>query len=123
MSNFFYISKLAMRLEDGSIKELPYKSASDFSYGSNFTIVGDAYYYYQGAINRKGEELIPVKYIKLDRLLKDYRNIIDVIDNRFVIGEKNGKYGAVDLEEMKKIFEMEYDAEEIVKKISEYNEP
>lgn len=100
MPEFFTVSLLFLRLDDGTKKQLPYTYATAFQPTGNFSIVGNKDFPERGAINIEGKEIIAVRYIGLEELLRGYDKIIDVIDNQLVIGEKKGKYGAADIKKM-----------------------
>ncbi|MGN1297560.1 MAG: hypothetical protein ACI4VH_03930 [Clostridia bacterium] len=113
MSKIIQITKLAIRLDTGTVKELPYEYVYDF-HGGNFAGVGKDGL--EGAINSKGEEFVPVKYPKgLLTFLFNYDNIIEVIGDLAII-QKN-KYGVVDLSKREEILPPEFEGKEILKEI------
>lgn len=117
MSEIIQITKLAIRLDTGTVKELPYEYVYDF-HGGNFAGVGKDGL--EGAINSKGEEFVPVKYPKgLLTFLFNYDNIIEVIGDLASI-ERNGKYGVVDLSKREEILPPEFEGKEILKEIDKF---
>ena len=63
MPKIFFITKVAVRLDNGDIKELPRGCyAYEFYSQCNYTIIGYKNKGLQGAINREGDVIIPIKY-------------------------------------------------------------
>lgn len=102
MPEIIEVFRLAVRLEDGTVIDLPgYNYAYDFS--GNFAVVGKNNS--EGAINEKGEEIIPVKYYNLAKLLFGYYKIEKYISDKdiaIVLG-KDG-YEAINLVTREKFF-------------------
>lgn len=122
MPKIFQITKFAVRRDDGSVKELPYGCyAVEFYSKCNYTIIGYKSKALQGAIDRNGNIIIPIKHSeKLERILFNYNTIIKVIDERYVITERNGKYDIIDLEKMQVIYSALPDIKDVIKKLEEY---
>lgn len=121
MPKIFFITKVAVRLDNGDIKELPRGCyAYEFYSKNNYTIIGYKNKALQGAIDKKGNIIIPVKFSeKLEKLLFNYNTIIKVIDERYVITEKNGKYDIIDLTKMQVIYSALSDVTEVTKKLED----
>lgn len=116
MSKIIQITKLAIRLDTGTVKELPYEYVYDFN--GNFAGVGKDGL--EGAINSQGEEFIPVKYPKgLATFLHQYNNIIEVIGDLAII-EKNEKYGVVDLSKREEMLPPEFEGKDLLKEIDKF---
>lgn len=122
MPKIFAITKFAVRRDDGSIKELPYGCyAYEFYSKCNYTIIGYKNKNLQGAIDREGNVIIPIKFSeKLESLLFNYNTIVKVIDERYVITENNGKYDILDLDKMQVTYSALTSKTEVIKKLEEY---
>lgn len=125
MPKIFAITKFAVRRDDGSIKELPRGCyAYEFYSKCNYTIIGYKREELQGAIDREGNIIIPIKYSeKLEKLLFNYNTIIRVIDEKYVIAENNEKYDILDLAKMRVIHSALTDMKEVIKKLEGYDKP
>lgn len=122
MPKIFAITKFAVRRDDGTVKELPYGCyAYEFYSKCNYTIIGYKKKALQGAIDEKGNIIIPIKYSeKLESLLFNYNTIVKVIDERYVITENNGKYDILDLDKMQVTYSALTSKTEVIKKLEEY---
>lgn len=121
MSKIFQITTFAVRRDDGTVKELPYGCyAVEFYSKSNYTIIGFSKKNLQGAIDRDGNIIIPIKFSeKLEKILFNYNIIVKVIEERYVITERNEKYDIIDLEKMQVIYSSLPDIKEVVKKLDD----
>lgn len=115
------ITKYAVLRDDGTKKELPHGCyAYEFYSKSNYTIIGYKNKALQGAIDEKGNIIIPIKYSeKLEKLLFNYNTIIKVIDERYVITEKKEKYDILDLTKMSVIYSALPDMTNVIKKLED----
>ena len=102
MPEIIEVCRLAIRLEDGTVIDLPrYNYAYNFN--GNFAVVGKNGL--EGAINEKGEEFIPIKYVQLSSILYKYKKIEKFMaekDTVVVLG-KNG-YNAINLLNKEEVF-------------------
>ena len=116
------ITKFAVLRDDGTKKELPYGCyAYEFYSQCNYTIIGYKSKALQGAIDREGNVIIPIKFSeKLEKLLFNYNTIIKVIDERYVIIENNGKYDILDLAKMQVIYSALTEMKDVIKKLEGY---
>ena len=122
MPKIFFITKVAVRLDNGDIKELPRGCyAYEFYSQCNYTIIGYKNKGLQGAINREGDVIIPIKYSeKLEKLLFNYNTIIKVIDDKYVITmRKDGKYDILDLSKMRVIYSSLPDMTNVIKRLED----
>lgn len=119
MPKIIEITKLAVRQEDGSIIELPDGCyAHEFLSGKNYTIIGYKKEGHQGAIDEKGNIIIPIKYSEeLEKLLSSYNTIIMVIDEKYVIVKNNEKYDILDLTIMRVIYSGLPDMTNVIRKL------
>ena len=121
MPKIFAITKFAVRRDDGTVKELPYGCyAYEFYSKCNYTIIGYKNKALQGAIDRRGNVIIPIIYNEnLEKLLFNYSIIIKVIDGRYVIVENNGKYDILDLAKMQVIYSSLPDMTNVIKRLED----
>ena len=122
MPKIFAITKFAVRRDDGTVKELPYGCyAYEFYSKCNYTIIGYKNKNLQGAIDREGNIIIPIKYSEnLEKLLFNYNIIIKVIDYKYVITmRKDGKYDILDLTKMRVIYSSLPDMTNVIKRLQD----
>ena len=109
MPKIIEVYRLAVRLEDGTEIVLPrYDYAFDFS--GNFAVIGKNGF--EGAINERGEEFIPIRYENLSSFLYKYRRIEKFIAEKdtVVVSDING-YKAINLVNKKESFIFSKDEE------------
>lgn len=125
MPKIFFITKVAVRLDNGYIKELPRGCyAYEFYSKNNYTIIGYKNKKLQGAIDRYGNTIIPIEFSeKLEKILFNYNIIVKVIEKRYVITERKGKHDIIDLEKMQVIYSALPDMTNVKKKLEGYEEP
>ena len=121
MPKIFMLTKVAVRLDNGDIKELPFGCyAYDYYKACNYTIIGKKKEHLQGAIDKEGKVIIPIKYSeKLEKILFNYNNIIKVIDERYVIVENKEKFDLLDLSKMRVLYSALPDMKEVIKRLEE----
>lgn len=116
MPKIIQITKLAIRLDTGEIKELPYEYVYEFH--GNFAVVGKNGR--EGVINTKGVELVPVKYPKgLWNFLSYYDKIIKV-DGNIAIVKKNKSYGLINLIKQEEVIPIGLKGKEFLEKLREF---
>lgn len=122
MPKIFFITKVAVRRDDGTVKELPYGCyAVEFYSKNNYTIIGYKNKGLQGAIDRDGNVIIPIQFSEnLEKILFNYNNIVKVLEKRYVITERKDKYDIIDLEKMRVVYSALTDMSEVIIKLEEY---